>query len=333
MSKKIIYWGLGLLALIILLIIAWQSPTQQTSTPAPTAMEIVRVGYREHVAYWPLFVGIEKGFFAEQNIKIEKVPFTSTNQLMEALLSGKIDAALGGVNTTLLATLESKSPGEFKIFTITTETKDKPFSQIIVRKDSDINSIVQLAGKKVSTQHGSTTKFLFKKTISEKIAPAEAELEQMEADLQLSSLEAKQTDAAIVFEPTATIGESQGISRAIATSLWANIFMDNFPLSASVVSQRFLQEKPELAKRFIEASNQAITYGEKNEREVQAAIAMHTPLTIDLAEKVPVLDNYLLNEIDREQLQKLFDILLTEGEIKSKIVAQNMLLEPYDKSP
>mgnify|MGYP002640526337 CR=1 FL=1 len=117
MSKKIIWLGLGLIALLGVFLFALKQPAPESinNQGNKAEPEIVRVGYREHGLYWPLFLGLEKGFFAEENIIVEKVSFTSTNQLMEALIAGQIDAALGGVNNTLLATLETKSPGEFKI--------------------------------------------------------------------------------------------------------------------------------------------------------------------------------------------------------------------------
>jgi len=249
--KKIFWWGLGLLALVaIIFVITYKSPTQTSDNQTTVQKEIVRVGYREHGAYWPLFVGIENNFFAKENIIVEPIPFNSTNQMMEALIAGQIDASLGGVNTTLLATLESKSPSEFKLFTLFTESEDKYFSALLVRADSNINELSDLADKKVSTQPGSTTKFLFKKTVNDKIAPAEAVLEQMDANLQLGSLESGQTDAAIVFEPTATIGIDKGIARILKQSLWSSDIMTNCPVGGSVLGKKFLETKPELAKRF-----------------------------------------------------------------------------------
>lgn len=334
MSKKIIWWGLGLIALLGIFIFALNQPAPKNinNQSNKTEPEIVRVGYREHGLYWPLFLGLEKGFFENENINVEKVPFTSTNQLMEALIAGQIDAALGGVNNTLLATLETKSPGEFKIFTISNETTEKYFSTVLVKIDSNITDITQLENKKVSTQPGSTTKFLFKKTVSDRIAPAEAQLEQMNVDLQLSSLESGQTDAAIVFEPTATIGVNTRIAKILEKALWSNNIMENCPVTASVLSKRFLSDKPEVAQKFVQAVENTIVYGENNEHEVQSAIAMYTPLTIDLAEQIPILNNQLLSEIDIPQLQSFFDLLFAEGEIKAKVNATDMLLPVYVES-
>jgi len=319
-----------MLLVIVIIIVGFFFATRVSKIPTINQtiiqQEIVRVGYREHGAYWPLFLGMEKGFFTKENIKIEKVPFTSTNQLMSALIAGQIDAALGGVNTTILATLENKSPGEFKIFTIFNEDEDKYFSAILVRANSNITDLAQLSNKKVSTQPGSTTKFLFKKSINDKIAPTSAILEQMDSSLQLSSLESGQTDAAIVFEPTATIGVETGISKIITTSLFHKDIMPNCPVGGSVISTKFLQNNPELAKKFIRATNEVIIYGETHEQEVNSAIAMYTPFTIDLAKKVPVLQNKTTSQIDKSQLQSFFDLLLQEKEIENPIDVNQLLL-------
>lgn len=331
--KKIFWWGLGLLALVaIIFAITYKSPIQQSNNQTNIQKETVRVGYREHGAYWPLFVGIENNFFAKENIEIEAIPFNSTNQMLEALVAGKIDASLGGVNTTVLAVLENKSPGEFKLFTLFTESKDKYFSAILVKADANINELVDLANKKVSTQPGSTTKFLFRKTINEKIAPAEAVLEQMDANLQLGSLESGQTEAAIVFEPTATIATDKGIAKILKQSLWYNDIMENCPVGGSVLGKKFLETKPELAKRFIKATNEAVIFGKNDNLAIQKAIAMYLPITINLAKKMPILDNHLLAEVDVNQLQSFFDLLLKEGEITKPVNVKDILLPIYAES-
>lgn len=74
--------------------------------------DIVKIGYKKSVPSFPIFVGINEKFFNRKNIQIEPVVFESTNQMIEAIVRGDIDAsAVGAVEPALAA--EAVSPGNF----------------------------------------------------------------------------------------------------------------------------------------------------------------------------------------------------------------------------
>jgi len=78
--------------------------------------------------------------------------------------------------------------------------------------------------------------------------------------------------------------------------------------------------------------NTYIIFGKKDNIAIQKAIAMYLPITINLAKKMPILDNHLLDEIDVNQLQSFFDLLLKEGEINKPVNAEDILLPIYAES-
>lgn len=331
MTKKIFWWGLGLVALVgIISIIIYKSPIQRQPVAQVPTLQTIKIGYRDHSGYWPSFVAQEQKFFEKNGLKAELINFKSTNQLMESLIKGDIDASLGAVNTILLATIEAKSPDEFKVFTISNETLAKPFSALVVKNDSKINSLNELVGKKISAHPGSTPMYLFQKAVENKIGKGKAQLVQMEGNLQLQALEAGQTEAAIIFEPTIAIGKNKNLIKILDTSLWSQ-FMPNkaFPLQASVVSAKLIKNNPELVKKLIKATNEAIDFAKANRNEAQLAIAKYTTLDPAVSELVPIPDTYKLTEINIAQLQSVFDLLLQDGQIKTAVQAKNMLLPTY----
>ena len=129
--------------------------TQNTPSADVKTIEKVEIGYKKHLAYLPLFVGLEKGFFAEQDLEVVVVPFDSTNQMMTAIATGEIDASIGGSNLEAVLSLEEKSPGSLKVFSTQRITKDSRMSCVLVKKGSEVTTISALKNKKVATLPGS----------------------------------------------------------------------------------------------------------------------------------------------------------------------------------
>ena len=102
MKKTTIVITILALMIIIGVITFWPKQEQEISETTKHE-EIVRVGYRTHNLYLPLFIGLDQGYFEKNGLKIEPIKFESTNQLMESLIAGRIDAALGGINTFLFS--------------------------------------------------------------------------------------------------------------------------------------------------------------------------------------------------------------------------------------
>ena len=54
--------------------------------------EKVTIGHLPIVPSLPTYVAMEKGFFAEEGLEVELVPFQSGTAIIDALLAGRIDA-------------------------------------------------------------------------------------------------------------------------------------------------------------------------------------------------------------------------------------------------
>lgn len=84
-------------------------------------METVKVGGIQLPTNAPLFIAMEKGFFARQGIKVELVWFTAASSVFSAVVSRDIDV---GVTSATAATYNLAARGGFKIIGGT--TRDAP---------------------------------------------------------------------------------------------------------------------------------------------------------------------------------------------------------------
>lgn len=289
---------------------------------------VLRIGYREHIAYSPLFVGLEQGYFKDQGLEIEAIKFESTNQMMDALLSGQIDASLGGINTQVLLSVEQESPDQFKIVSLTSESTSTPFINLITGSDSNISSIKELEGKKVGGYEGSFAKVIFKKVMSSHFNPDENDFVQTSPGLQIQMLESGQVDASIVLEPLGSVAIRKGIAKNVETALFAHYFFDKTPFAASVVSMRFLSEYPNIAEKLITATENSIRYINNNGTETKKISIRYSPLEADVLDQMalPIFEDINPNTIIR--LQKLSDMFLKDGLLTREINIADMLL--YD---
>ena len=111
-NKKTILIGLAVLviALIGINFIFFSNMTGKVVDNSDV-LEKVKIGYRGHLFYLPAYVAEAEGYYEEQGLDVELVKFDSTNQLVEAVINGNVDAGVGGVNSLVPLTKRSSAKG------------------------------------------------------------------------------------------------------------------------------------------------------------------------------------------------------------------------------
>ncbi len=323
MSKKL--W-IGLAAVAIVAVVAVNLIKNGATKPIAHVLPVVKIGYRAQDLYAPLFVGMEKGYFKKQGFNVEPVKFESTNDLTSALLAGQVDASLGGVNTFLLLNIEQKSPGALKLFGTAEETKHKPSSFLIVKKNGPITSLESLKGKKIGAGPGSTMQMIYRIMMTQNNITTST-LVQMDQKLELPALAAGQIDAAIVLEPLATIGAEKNITRNLESGLFDAYILPNLPVAASVVTIKFVTAHPDVVQKLMVATDEAVDFIQHNPDELKTILTKFTPVELELAKKIITPPFQKSTEINVERLQQLTDKLLVEKELRGRVEVAGMVLK------
>ena len=312
------YMGTAFLVIAIAGVVVWQKKSEQDVVPKVNT-EVVTIGYRTHDLFAPVFVGSEQKIFEKHGLKVKTVQFESSNQLTDALIGGHIDAALGGVNIPLILNIEDKHPGELIAFSVVNETLSAPIASLLVRSSSTISSIADLRGKKIGAFQGSTAQYLYTKTVSKFFDPKQAELVQMNPELELGALDTGQVDAIIVLEPLATIGQSQHIARVLESGLFNKFILPNFPNAASVMSTRFRQEHPTEAKALIEATAETIDFINSHPKETKEAIVKFLPFEAGIIENIHIPYFIKQTDIKVETIQEEADLLYNDKQLQKHL--------------
>jgi NitT/TauT family transport system substrate-binding protein len=285
------------------------------------AEEAVKIGYLRIVMSLPTFVAQEKGFFAQEGLKVELLPFDSGTAIIDALMAGRIDC-VGSSSTTGFWFAAQTAPDRFKIFLLygTKSIKEDHAFSVVVKKGSTLKGLKDLKGKKVGTYPGASSVAMAKAVIRTQIDPATVIFTEIAPPNMIQALAAGQIDAFFTPEPSGMIAISQGVGRYLVKSPLILLNLKRgIPGAAFAFSAQFLRERPEQATKLNACLDKAVDYIKANEEEARPYLVKYTGLPEPLAMSIPFDEWIKLDEFDKRAGQEYFDLLYKEGAYKERV--------------
>jgi len=312
-KKKTLGIFMGL-AVVALGIVIWALILQRPPKP-----QAVRFGYLPIASDASFFVALDRGFFSANGLQVEPIKFETSNQALEALVAGRIDATAVVALEAALA-LEVNTTGQFRIIEMTAATEKTRVHRIMVKPDSLIKTLADLKGKKVGTFPGSQMVVFLKLILSRYFdADRDVEIIQLKAPLQPQALETGQVDALFCLEPTCTLLESRGLGRSISVNPLYEFIQKPFPTAVGVVSSRLASERPEVVQKIASALRSAHEYIRMQPEEASRSVPKYAPIEADLAPRISVYDYWGLEAIDRGAVQHLADLYAEKGILTKRV--------------
>ena len=290
------------------------TPVPATNTAAP---DKVTVAYVAITNFAPLYIAIERGFMKEQNIEVDLQKVTTAADALPLLATGQYE--VGGVGIAA-ATFNGFNNGlDFRIVaSAAIQPLQNGPTALLVRKDlkdsGKIKTVADLKGRKVGIAGaaGSTGAYFVAKALRDvgltfKDVTA---VNLANPDLVLGMKQAS-IDAALVAPPYADqiVKDGTGVLLAqdIAPSAMTTVWM---------YSVKFMQERPEVAKRFMLAlvkSARAMQGDKYLDPDNIKAYLKYTPSAEDTIKSgtPPFIDPDL--KIYFESIKNLEDVFRSEG--------------------
>jgi NitT/TauT family transport system substrate-binding protein len=252
--------GLSVIFLFSLLVGCDKSDSQSAAPPSsqpaaaaapntPPPLAKVTLGYFANATHAQAVLGVDSGDFAKEiaPTTLQTKIFNAGPSLIEALFAGEVDIGYIGPGPTLSAFSKSKGQG---VRVISGAAANGVV--IVARKDSGINTLQDLVGKKIATpQHGNTQDIAARHYLT-------AVLGQKNADNILSVTNAEQSgmmqrgdiDAAWAPEPWGArlVAETGGKIIAEEKDLWPN---KDFSLTVIITTPEFLQAHPDVVEEVL----------------------------------------------------------------------------------
>lgn len=318
MRNKLIVLAIAILAVCLA---GYLLSSKRTVTNDSSQLTL-RIPDAKFMGLLPLYIAEEKGFFSKHQIKVEWVDVTDPGQAEKAFLSGYADMHGTTFANALLA--EVRQPGTLKLLIPASETSDHPGSYLLLKKDSQINSIDELRGKRIGTYSGPSQKayaqiFLSKQGMN---IDKDYELVQVSSSAQIQSLFGGAFDALFTVEPYGSVAINQG-AKVLIDGVRTKYIANPFWVGAFVVTNDFARNGENM-RRIIGALDESIMFIKTNDSASREILSKRTSIQSDVARRCH-LYNWVTNptENDITQIQGLIDLLVAE-----KLLGRNVLVKP-----
>ncbi|WP_326558739.1 ABC transporter substrate-binding protein [Micromonospora sp. NBC_01796] len=282
----------------------------------------VKVGAIPIVDVAPLYLGEEKGFFRDQGIELEVVNTTGGAAAVPGVVSGEFDFAFGNVVSLILARSQRLPLKAIAVGNSSTGKADADFGGIVVPAGSPIQTAADLAGRTVAVNNlknvGDTTvRASIRKAGGDatKVKFVELPFPDMPA-----AVAAKRVDAAWIVEPFFTVARNEG-ARVVASN-----FVDTAPnmtVAAYFTSENVVKERADLTRRFTAAIETSLKYAQEHPDEARKVLLSYTKIEAAVTEQITL--PAWPTEINRESVQVMADLMLTDGLIKEKVDISELL--------
>jgi NitT/TauT family transport system substrate-binding protein len=248
-----------------------------TASPAISAEKII-IGEPVHgTGYLPLYVGIHKGFFAEEGLDVQTVTMLAAGAHRNATLTKQSWGFIGGPEHN--AFVKAKG-GELRsvvnivnrgnvYFVARKGLTPPPFGKELAD---------YLRGKTIATGgFGSTPNSITRYVLTTLGLNPQSDvvLQEIAPGNELASLQSKQADFAVTTEPFLT----QGIQRGVWNEPFYNAPRELGPYAYSTINirQESIATEPETVRKFVKAMSKALQFTLKNKEEALAVAKKEFP--------------------------------------------------------
>ena len=279
------------------------------------------------------YVALEEKLFEKACIEIVSTKMEAPNQIIDALVAERADFGPPGAAAGIAMIAESKFPGKLRIFGLQGGgvAVGRINDGLIVKPDSTIKSIADLKGKTLGHVPG-----IQWRTISRYLVRAagldpstDVTLVDLAVGMQMPAVVGGTVDATLSLEPVGSIAVASGKAKRAQTNPVAQVIADPFYSGASIMTTKFLNERPEVARKVVAAIDEATDLVNADFAKYKSAIPKYTPIKddqlADLAQ--PYLRGFKdLNDTDLKSYQALVDVFVKEGVIPAPLDVRERIL-------
>jgi NitT/TauT family transport system substrate-binding protein len=302
------------LVLTVTLAFALLLPTLPTAQAQDAEDNVIRLGYIPVVIYAPIYVGVERGYFEEEGVRVELIPVPAGGgDSIIQLAAGNFDAAATGAGATLL---NAAYQGLGFRIVAPLHTERPPLSTPLViaaNRVDELRSISDLRGKKIAinTTGSAIEYWVYKALESGGLTMHDVTIVSMPFPQMPPALEAGAIDAGVMTDPLPTLAREQGTIAYLADD-----FIDGQTVTYVFFGMPLIEERPAMAEAFMRGYLRAARDLQGDgwlDRSTAEIIEKYTQVPADVVLRMnrPYFDpNGTVPLADLEEIQRYF---LTRG--------------------
>jgi NitT/TauT family transport system substrate-binding protein len=297
------------------------------------ALTTVKIGMLKVSSSAPLFVGMEKGFFQAEGIRIEPLWFKSAQPIAVALASGDIDIGATG----LTAGLYNASVQGAKLAVVADKGREWPGHKLTAlmvdsnQTKAGVKNLVQLKGKRIGiTQMGSTFHYMLGNLLEKKgLSLKDVKVVPLNSlNTMRDAVVSRQIEAAFMVQPHVTPVEKADLAEVL---LWVG---DHLPyqLGGIFYGEKMIKNRS-LAVSFLKGYIRSCRYYHENGLSRRAGLPTPELLTLiaryteekpeDVAAGLPYIDPN--GELFSEDIQKQIDWFTAQGLVSRRLSSSEVM--------
>jgi NitT/TauT family transport system substrate-binding protein len=228
---------------------------------------------------WPVFIGINKGFFTAENLKIDIVYVQSSANLVQQLAAGSLDITMSTGLVDPIRAIAQKAP----LGVVRLEVQAPPYALLA---KSSIKDMKDLKGKLISL---GGPKDITKIYVERMLAPSGVKPGEFDmvfagaTSARASALQAGAVDAAILLPPFNFHAVAAGFNELGLTI----DFAPELPFSGTTVNRNWADKNKDVLQRILSAHLKSVAwfYDPKNRAEAVAMMAEASKIKPEDVEK------------------------------------------------
>jgi NitT/TauT family transport system substrate-binding protein len=273
----------------------------------------------------PLYLGIDKGFFKEEQLKIQPQLAEGGAAITPAVVSG--DFQIGFSNTISLLIAASKDlPVEIiSQGVLGGKSEEEAWADLLVLKDGPIQDGKDLEGKTIAVN---TLENICEVTIKASLEKDGVDVDKLKftevpfPDMN-AALEQKRVDGACVVEPfvsQGTAGKAEGIDPFYVRTA------PDLTVATYFTSKQYAEENADTVDRFVRAINKSLEYAQAHPDEVRQTLLDYTEIPPEAVEaiKLPIWRT----DLNEPTIEKLSELSKKYGLIEEEPDLNELIRQP-----
>ena len=324
--KKIIILVCFCIVLIFALIFAINAKKKENKQESGlTEVKVAEVAHT--IFYAPAYAAISKGYFEEENIKIDLTLASGADKVTAAVLSGDVDIGFCGSEATIYV----YNSGEKDYLVNFARLTKRDGSFLVSRKKYDNFTLEDLKGKTViGGRKGGMPEMTFEWALKENGIDPEKDL-TIDTSVAFAAMEGAfiggDADFVTLFEPNASSVEKQGLGYVVG---YVGNWGGEVPYTAYNAKKSFIKENPQIIKGFTKAIDKGLKYVKNTDSNIIAKDIQEFFPELSLEDLTLIIERYKTNDawpdstdITKEEFDHIQEIMISSNELDKKA--------PYDK--
>ncbi|WP_336713975.1 ABC transporter substrate-binding protein [Arthrobacter sp. USHLN218] len=275
----------------------------------------VNVGVIPIVDVAPIYLGVQEGIFEKHGLDVELTPAQGGAAIVPAITSGQMDFGFSNVTSLIIARSKGLPLQILASGSSSTGDQDADFAAVMVKPDSGIKKIADLAGKSIAVN---TLNNISDSTISAAVEEAGGDASSIDyvempfPDMR-AALEKDNVDAIAAVEPFVTMAKADG-----GIPVFSNYAhpVDDLTVAVYFTSDQIAEQKPEETQAFIDAMKESQAFADANPDKVREILPTYTQLDPAVIEQLTLPK--FAQEVNADSLGTIADISLKDNLIEEK---------------